>query len=65
MARLMVSLGTLPPRALSTALRSRALPSGSAPPLAAMVTSLRSLVQPFDFFASVAAFVCLILDQRL
>src|SRR4051812_25939702 len=65
MARLMVSLGTLPARALSTAVRKRGFPPGSAPPLAATVISLSNLVQPLDFFASEAALVCLILDHRL
>src|SRR5262245_6448326 len=65
MARLMVSLGMLLARALSTAVRRRGLPAGSPPPLAATVISLSNLVQPLDFFASEAALVCLSLDHRL
>src|SRR5437762_10488350 len=65
MARLMVSLGTLEARALSTAVRKRGLPAGSPPDLAATVISFSSLVQPFDLLASEAALVCLIFDQRL
>src|SRR5437867_1127734 len=61
----MVSLGTFPARALSIAVRRRGLPAGSPPDLAATVISLSNLVQPLDFLASVAALVCLILDQRL
>src|SRR5215218_637403 len=61
----MVSLGTFAARALSMAVRNRAFPSGSEPPLAAVETSLSALVQPLDFLASVSALVCLILDQRL
>src|SRR5262245_60128692 len=65
MARLMVSFGMLPARALSTAARRRGFPAGSPPERAETVISLSSLVQPFDFFASEAALVCLILDHRL
>src|SRR5262245_1879933 len=65
MLRLMVSLGMFDARALSMAVRNRGLPSGSPPPRAATVISLRSFVQPLDFLASDAAFACLIFDQRL
>src|SRR4051812_47701170 len=66
MARLMVSAGMLSALALSTAARSLGLPLRSPPPVrAATVISLMNLVQPFDFLASEAAFLCLILLHRL
>src|SRR5438552_18168954 len=66
MARLMVSAGMLSAFALSTAARNRGLPSGSPPPVRAhTVISLMNFVQPFDFLASEAAFLCLILLHRL
>src|SRR4051794_28768510 len=65
MARSMVSLGTLAPRALSIAVRRRGLLVGSPPPLAETVISLISLVHPFDFFESARAFLCLMVDHRL
>src|SRR5262245_8413137 len=66
MARLMVSIGMLSARALSTAARRRGLPAASPPPMRALtVISLMNLVHPFDFLASEAAFLCLILVHRL
>src|SRR3954470_14554577 len=66
MARLMGSEGMLAARALSTAARSRGLPDTSPPPIRALtVISLMNLVHPFDFLASEAAFLCLILVHRL
>src|SRR5215471_19324459 len=66
MARSIVSLGMLTPRALSTAARNRGLPLMSPPPTRAeTVISLMTLVQTFDFLASDASFLCLILDHRL
>ena len=54
------------PRALSTAVRNRGLPVMSPPPSRAeIVISLMIFVQTFDFFESVASFLCLIFDQRL
>src|ERR671918_335663 len=58
----MVSLGMLPPLASRIALRSRALASGSPPPLrAATVISLMNLVNSLPRLASSAPFLCLIL----
>src|SRR5687767_10134120 len=58
----MVSLGMLPALASRTALRRRALPSGSPPPLrAATVISLINLVNSLPRLASSAPFLCLIL----
>src|SRR5262249_8065722 len=66
MARSIVSLGMLTPRALSTAARNRGLPLMSPPPTRAdTVISLMTLVQTLDFLASDASFLCLILDHRL
>src|SRR5262245_21993754 len=66
MARSIVSLGMLTMRALSTAVRRRGLPLMSPPPSRAeMVSSLITLVHIFDFLASEASFLCLILDHRL
>src|SRR5436190_15165208 len=66
MARSMVSVGMLWPRAVSMAVRSRGLPLGSPPPSRAeMVISRITLVQTLDFFESEASFLCLILDHRL
>src|SRR5919112_4012977 len=62
MARSMVSLGMLPALASRIALRRRALPSGSPPPLrAATVISLINLVNSLPRLASSAPFLCLIL----
>src|SRR5580698_962181 len=53
-------------RALSTAVRSRGLPSILPPPSRAeTVISLMIFVHTFDFFESEASFLCLIFDQRL
>src|SRR5690349_12305278 len=58
----MVSLGMLPALASAIALRRRALPSGSPPPLrAATVISLINLVNSLPRLASSAPFLCLIL----
>src|SRR5258707_11532902 len=62
MARSIVSLGMLPALASRTALRKRALPSGSPPPLrAATVISLINFVKSLPRLASSAPFLCLIL----
>src|ERR671918_2305499 len=58
----MVSLGMLPALASRIALRRRALPSGSPPPLrAATVISLINFVNSLPRLASSAPFLCLIL----
>src|SRR5437660_7506414 len=66
MAREMVSLGMLASRAASTAERSRALWSGSPPPVrAATVTSRMSLVKSAPLVAPIASFLRLIFVHRL
>src|SRR5579871_4764435 len=66
MARSIVSFGMLTSRPLSTAVRRRGLPLMSPPPSRAeTVISLMTLVHIFDFLASEASFLCLILDHRL
>src|SRR6266481_2519791 len=65
-ARVMVSLGMFASRAARTAERSRALWSGSPPPLrAATVTSRISLVKSAPLLAPIASFLRLILVHRL
>ena len=60
-ARSMFSFGMLCARAVSTAVRSRGLELRSPPPMrAATVISLMNLVNSLPFFASLAAFLCLI-----
>src|SRR3954463_12791437 len=62
----MVSLGMFASRAARTADRSRALCSGSPPPLrAATVTSRMSLVKSAPLVAPIASFFRLIFVQRL
>ncbi len=65
MARSMVSLGIPTALASVIALRSRAFPEGSAPPLAATMIVLLTLLQSFERFASVAAFLCLMFAHLL
>src|SRR5687768_17008511 len=61
MARAMVSFGMFPALASETALRRRALASGSPPPVrAATVNSLINLVKSLPRLASSAPFLCLI-----
>src|SRR5580704_9637183 len=60
MAFLMLSEGMETFLAATIAVRSRGLPSGSPPERAAIWISLMSLVNIFPRFASVAAFLCLI-----
>src|SRR5579885_460562 len=61
MARAIVSLGMFAPLASETALRRRALASGSPPPVrAATEISLINLVKSLPRFASRAPFLCLI-----
>jgi hypothetical protein len=56
----MVSFGMLPALASEIALRSRALASGSPPPVrAATVSSLMNLVKSLPRLASSAPFLCL------
>src|SRR5258708_1178312 len=66
MARVMLSAGMFASRAASTADRSRALCSGSPPPLrAATVTSRMSLVKSAPLVAPIASFLRLILVHLL
>src|SRR5277367_2868292 len=60
MARLMLSPGIFSALAAAMAVRSRGLPSGSPPDLAAIVISLISWVKTFPRLASAAPFLCLI-----
>src|SRR3954468_22525608 len=65
-ARVMLSAGMFASRAARTAERSRALWSGSPPPLrAATVTSRISLVKSTPLVAPIASFLRLILVHRL
>src|SRR5215469_12022083 len=59
-ARLMLSAGMFSALAAAMAVRSRGLPSGSPPLLAAMVISLIRRVKILPRFASSAPFLCLI-----
>src|ERR1041384_3726514 len=66
MARSMMSFGVLWARAETIALRSRALPAGSPPPvLAAIVISRANLLKSVARFVSIAPLVCLTLDHLL
>src|SRR5277367_93897 len=60
MARLMLSPGMFSALAARMAVRSRGLPSGSPPDLAAMVISLINWVKILPRLASAAPFLCLI-----
>src|SRR5437764_13905633 len=66
MARSMMSFGVLWARAETIALRSRALPAGSPPPVfAAMVISRANLLKSAARFVSIAPLKCLTLDHLL
>src|SRR4051794_7333312 len=65
MARLILSDGMLTALAAIMAVRRRGLPSGSPPFRAAIMISLMSRVNALPRFASVAAFLCLMVAHLL